>query len=157
MKKILLILIALLSFASCMKDGGVSWSKTMYGDFTSRDTSDPTKNYSYEDQICVMEMATQWEALVCFTFNGLKFTAGGKQLSLYLKDVPFLLYHSDDKDDPLYNAWVFDEEKIIPLVNNVPAEEYTLSHFKGVYTDTSCKLEFDINIDSTKYHSVFEF
>lgn len=90
------------------------------------------------------------------TLSGYRLTAESTPMYLYLHNVEYNLYGSEDPTDPLYGAWVFNESEIIPYVNGVQDTKYTIRNFKGTYTDTEIKLEWDIEPDGVKYHTVFQ-
>lgn len=157
MKKVIVAALALLTVVGCLKtnDPEHTWQRTLEAVASTENTSSGIK---FDDQIEVTIIQNNVTAKVLsFELRDIQFVPMMPSVNFMLVDVPFTLYdHKDDVTDPLFNSWVFNVEKVIPQVGGVERTDYAMHNFKGNFSDTGLKLEFDVNFGGAVYHATID-
>lgn len=157
MKKTLLALLALVATTGCMKNDGPNstWERTLDAVAITENTSTGDK---FKDQMEVTIIQNNvTKNILSFELKGIQFVQMMPSVNFMLVDVPFTLYdHKGDMTDPLFNSWVFNEAQVIPQVGGVERTDYTMHNFKGNFSDTGLKLEFDVHFGKAVYHAVID-
>ena len=156
MKKALLFAVALLMVTACENPATNttnSWTKSIEGFMVTQNT---TSGESYQDNaIVTLEMTDITKPFFNLTIEGIKFVPMMPDVNFLISDVPFKIYPSEDKNDPLYGSWIFNEASVVPSVGGISREEYTMYNFKGSISDYGYVLDFDVNFGGTLYHASF--
>lgn len=155
MKKLLILTTVLLAAVSCSLNEKYSnsWSKTFDGDVV---TTNVESGAAYTDNASVVvEMKDITKPYINLSIEGIKFVAMMPDVNFLLSNVPFKLYASNDKNDPLYGSWTINEKSIVPTVGGVAREEYTMHNFIGSISDYGVVLDFDVNFGGVIYHATF--
>ena len=155
MKKLLILATVLLAAVSCSLNEKYinSWSKTFDGDVV---TTNVESGAAYTDNASVVvEMKDITKPYINLSIEGIKFVAMMPDVNFLLSNVPFKLYASNDKNDPLYGSWTINEKSIVPTVGGVAREEYTMHNFIGSISDYGVVLDFDVNFGGVIYHATF--
>ena len=155
MKKLLILATVLLAAVSCSLNEKYSnsWSKTFDGDVV---TTNVESGAAYTDNSSVVvEMKDITKPYINLSIEGIKFVAMMPDVNFLLSNVPFKLYASNDKNDPLYGSWTINEKSIVPTVGGVAREEYTMHNFIGSISDYGVVLDFDVNFGGVIYHATF--
>ncbi len=158
MKKILKMLVALVAIVvtvSCMdeSEGNTTWQKRFDGVMTTTNTD---SGEAYEDKASVIiYQGDITEPYMNITIEGVRFVPMMPDVDFLIENVQFSLSPTDDPNDPLYHAWVFNAESVVPKVGNVPREEYTMYNFQGNLTDNAVRIDFDVNFRGVIYHASF--
>ena len=155
MKKLLILATVLLAAVSCSLNDKYSnsWSKTFDGDVV---TTNVESGAAYTDNASVVvEMKDITKPYINLSIEGIKFVAMMPDVNFLLSNVPFKLYASNDKNDPLYGSWTINEKSIVPTVGGVAREEYTMHNFIGSISDYGVVLDFDVNFGGVIYHATF--
>ena len=155
MKKILIITTALLMAVACTANDerNNSWSKGVVGDVV---TTNVESGEAYTDNaIVIVEMKDITKPYINLSIEGVKFVAMMPDVNFLVSNIPFKLYASEDKNDPLYGSWTFNEKSIVPTVGGVAREEYTMHNFIGSISDYGVVIDFDVNFGGVVYHATF--
>lgn len=153
MKKFLSI-VAILFMVACNTDDYTnSWSRSFEDDFTTTNT---TTGDSYVDNaVITVEITDTSKPFLNITIEGIKFVPMMPDVNFVLSNVPFKIYPSDNAADPLYRAWIFNEEAVVPTVGGISREEYTMLNFEGSISNYGFVVDFDVNFGGTLYHASF--
>ncbi|MBQ9138559.1 MAG: hypothetical protein IJX65_07990 [Alistipes sp.] len=155
MRKFIFAAVALLMATACMDtdEKNNSWSKSIAGDMVTTNT-DSGEAYT-DNAVVVVEMTDITKPYVNFTIEGVKFVPMMPDVNFVVSDIAFKLYASNDKNDPLYGSWTFNEKAVVPSVGGVSREEYTMHNFVGSISDYGVVLDFDVNFGGVVYHATF--
>ena len=155
MKKIMFVAVTLIMATACLGKGehSNSWSTTISDNMI---TTNVNTGESYTDAaMVIVETKDISKPYINLTIEGVRFVAMMPDVNFVLENVPFKLYASDDKNDPLYGSWVFSEKSIVPTVGGVPREEYTMLNFNGTISNNGLVIDFDVNFGGVIYHATF--
>lgn len=155
MKKLLIIATVLLVAVACSANDerNNSWSKGVVGDVV---TTNVESGKAYTDNATVIvEMKDITKPYINLSIEGIKFVAMMPDVNFLVSNIPFKLYASNDKNDPLYGSWIINEKSVIPTVGGVAREEYTMHNFIGSISDYGVVLDFDVNFGGVVYHATF--
>ena len=154
MKRFLLIAAVLTMATACnSKVNETSWSKTISGDMT---TTNAESGEDFVDTANVIIATSDiTKPFLNINIEGVRFVAMMPEVNFELANVPFKLYPSDDRNDPLYGSWAVAEDAIVPTVGGVSREEYTLYNFRASIFDDGVTLDFDVNFGGVIFHARF--
>ena len=155
MKKFLFVAVALFMATACLseEDRSNSWSTTISDNMV---TTNVATGEAYTDAaMVIVETKDITKPYINLTIEGVRFVAMMPDVNFVLENIPFKLYASDDKNDPLYGSWVFSEKSIVPTVGGVPREEYTMLNFNGTISNNGLIIDFDVNFGGVIYHATF--
>ena len=155
MKKILFLALVLFTFTACETETNPtdSWSKSIAGYMATENTA---TGVVYEDNATVtVEVTDITKPYFNLLIEGIKFVPMMPDVNFTISEIPFKIYPSEDKNDPLYGAWIFNEASVVPTVGGVAREEYTMLNFKGSISDYGYVVEFDVNFGGSIYHASF--
>lgn len=158
MKKILKMLVALVAIVvtvSCMdeSEGNTTWQKRFDGVMTTTNTD--SGDVSEDNASVIIYQGDITEPYMNITIEGVRFVPMMPDVDFLVENVQFSLSPTDDPNDPLYHAWVFNMGSVVPKVGNVPREEYTMYNFQGNLTDNAVRIDFDVNFRGVIYHASF--
>lgn len=155
MKKLIFMALVPLMLSACSDsfENNSTWSKSIDGDMVTVNTNSGDE---YTDNATVtIESTDITKPYLNFLIEGVKFVPMMPDVTFLVSNVAWKLYASDDKNDPLYNAWIVNEKSVIPTVGGVEREEYTMHNFVGTVSDNGVTLEFDVNFGGVVYHATF--
>ena len=155
MKKFIFVAVALLMATACISkdDRSNSWSSTISDNMV---TTNVSSGEAYTDAaVVVVEIKDITKPYINLTIEGVRFVPMMPDVNFVIENIAFKLYTSDDKNDPLYGAWVLSEASVVPTVGGVPREEYTMLNFYGTVSNAGLVLDFDVNFGGVIYHATF--
>lgn len=157
MKKLLILMLAVVTAASCMKDGRneVSWSKSIIGTMTTRDVRTNQIVYSTETAQAVIEVPDAFERSVNFHLDNVKFVEMMPAVSIVIPNLRFDVYNDSEANLYPLGSWVINETDVIPTVGGVPYENYKMNTVTGVISDDTVKLEFTLTFGEIPYRVTF--
>ncbi len=157
MKKLLIMMLAVVAATSCLKESknAFSWSKTIVGTMTTIDENTRQEVYATETAQAVIEVPDGFNNAINFHLDNVKFVEMMPAVSIVIPDLKFKVYSDTEKEEYPIGAWVIDEANVIPTVGDVPYETYKMSVVRGVITDYTVKLDFWLTFGNTPYHVTF--
>lgn len=163
MKKLLIMMLAVVAATSCIKEGknSFSWTKAIVGTMTTADARTGQTVYSTETAQAQIELPDGFTNSINFHLDNVKFVEMMPAVSIVIPDLKFKVEDLDwviDKNGiyvPTKYAWVIDQNDVIPTVGGVPYETYKMSVVKGYITDDTIKLDFWLTFGDTPYHVTF--
>lgn len=163
MKKLFIMMLAVVAATSCIKEGknSFSWSKTIVGTMTTVDNRTGQTVYSTENAQAKIELPDGFSNSINFHLDNVKFVEMMPAVSIVIPDLKFKVQDLEgfvDKNGIYVStkyAWIIDQNDVIPTVGDVPYETYKMSAVKGVITDDTVKLEFWLTFGDVPYRVTF--
>lgn len=157
MKKLVILMLAVVAATSCIKEGknSFSWTKTIVGTMTTVDIRTDQTVYSTETAQAQIELPDGFSNSINFHLDNVKFVEMMPAVSIVIPDLKFTVYNDTEEMEYPIGAWIINQNDVIPTVGDVPYETYKMSAVRAVITDNSVKLDFWLTFGNTQYRVTF--
>lgn len=139
-----------LTSVSCLKNTyeKYSWSRVLVGTLTN--TNSVTGDiYTNNEQQVMMEMPDAFTNVMNLYLLNIKFVEAMPALASI--ELGNLRFEVSTREDMPANTWIINEPSLVPTINGVPYENYTMTSFYCTVTDNRLELSFRINVGNTPY------
>lgn len=157
MKKLFIMMLAVVAATSCIKEGknSFSWSKTIVGTMTTVDNRTGQTVYSTENAQAKIELPDGFSNSINFHLDNVKFVEMMPAVSIVIPDLKFTVYNDTEEKEYPIGAWIIHQNNVIPTVGDVPYESYKMNTVNCVITDYTVKLDFTLTFGDVPYRVTF--